>query len=194
MTEVIKRRHAKAAGLLYYFTGKPCPHGHLATRNVASRNCMACVEAASIMYSRVHRDKCSAAKIRRYHQNPASTKLSVKRWQSKNADKVRGYKRKWQADNPEAGRVRTRNRRARLRSAPGAHTLSDIRDIMRLQRGRCAYCPARLGSSDPVDHIHALVRGGSNDRRNLQILCKPCNSRKGAKDPIDFARQLGFLI
>lgn len=45
-----------------------------------------------------------------------------------------------------------------------------------------------------VDHIKALRRGGTNDRRNLQMLCQPCNNRKHAKDPIDYAQSLGLLL
>ena len=31
--EIISRKEAKAQGLVHYFTGKPCLHGHLAKRN-----------------------------------------------------------------------------------------------------------------------------------------------------------------
>ena len=39
--QIIKRREAKAKGLKRYFTGKPCPHGHISERNM-SGNCLIC--------------------------------------------------------------------------------------------------------------------------------------------------------
>lgn len=192
--EIIKRRHAAAAGQLSYFTGKPCPRGHIATRNVATRNCYACL-ADDAKKRRAKDPTRAAAKDRaKYLRDPAKVMARVSRWQASNPEKVRGYKGKWQAENPDAMRARTRNRRARVRQALGTHTASDIREILKWQRGRCAYCPTRLDPSSPVDHIVSLKKGGSNDRRNLQILCLPCNSKKGAKDPIVFAREIGLLI
>jgi 5-methylcytosine-specific restriction endonuclease McrA len=39
-----------------------------------------------------------------------------------------------------------------------------------------------------------LARGGTNHRRNIQILCPSCNLRKGWKHPIDFAQEMGRLL
>lgn len=40
----------------------------------------------------------------------------------------------------------------------------------------CWYC----GVSDPstVDHVHPIVKGGSDDLDNLVLACKSCNSSK----------------
>ena len=42
----------------------------------------------------------------------------------------------------------------------------------------CNYCKSRDGLT--IDHIHPVLYGGSNDLRNLQVLCRSCNSSKGA--------------
>jgi len=39
---IISRDEARALGLKRYFTGKPCKHGHVAERHVASRKCREC--------------------------------------------------------------------------------------------------------------------------------------------------------
>jgi 5-methylcytosine-specific restriction endonuclease McrA len=96
--------------------------------------------------------------------------------------------------NPEKCRQRDHNRRARKANATGSHTVDDVRAIRILQKDRCAGCRVNLKGKGEVDHIVALVRGGSNDRRNLQFLCKSCNSSKHARDAIVFYRQKGFLL
>lgn len=40
--EIISRKEAKAQGLVHYFTGKPCLHGHLAKRNTKNTDCTEC--------------------------------------------------------------------------------------------------------------------------------------------------------
>ena len=40
------------------------------------------------------------------------------------------------------------------------------------QRWRCAVCNNLLDETFEIDHIVPLFRGGTNDERNLQALCK----------------------
>ena len=60
-------------------------------------------------------------------------------------------------------------------------------DLYRRQQGRCLYCGGRqrMDLMD-IDHRTPLARGGSNDRRNLQLLCRTCNLRKGTKTDREF--------
>ena len=60
-------------------------------------------------------------------------------------------------------------------------------DLYRRQGGRCMYCGTRqrMDLMD-VDHKIPLSRGGSNGRRNLQLLCRTCNARKGNKSDREF--------
>ena len=48
--QVISRTEAKAKGLRFYFTGKPCKHGHLAERVVYNSTCVECARAALKKY------------------------------------------------------------------------------------------------------------------------------------------------
>lgn len=134
----ISMTSARAAGLIRYFTGKPCKYGHVAERR------------ASTMWAKRHPDRKRAVENRR---------------------------------------------RARKYAAGGSYTASDIAELFKHQRGRCAYCPTALTKKNRhIDHIEPIARGGTNDRSNLQLLCQPCNSSKGARDPIVFAQSIGRLL
>jgi hypothetical protein len=53
--------------------------------------------------------------------------------------------------------------------------------VLRRAGFRCASCGATAQQAQlEVDHIRPVSQGGTNDPRNLRILCQPCNSGKGA--------------
>ena len=57
------------------------------------------------------------------------------------------------------------------------------------QGGKCMYCGRKPGDDlMDIDHKIPLSRGGSNNIRNLQILCRSCNGRKGNKTDREFRR------
>lgn len=46
----------------------------------------------------------------------------------------------------------------------------------------CAYCDDELDlTTAEVDHVIPISKGGSNDRYNLEIVCRECNRVKGSK-------------
>lgn len=106
--------------------------------------------------------------------------------------------KQWASDNPERAarnaKVSKHKRRALELKAEGSFTAMDVADIMKAQRGKCAYCRKSLKNGYHVDHIVALINGGANHRRNLQLLCPPCNMSKHTSDPLDHARTLGMLL
>lgn len=71
-----------------YFTGKPCKHGHVAERHVASRQCVVC-----------HTE--SQKKRRATAEGKAAHLARVKEWQARNPEKVKAYKAKYANENRE---------------------------------------------------------------------------------------------
>lgn len=268
---------ARAAGLKRYFTGKPCPKGHITERYVSAMRCCSCVvgslwkkehpqevarnkrlrrqnnledtlakeracgaiwRAANpervLVYRRNHYERnksviLSAQKAwaalnknvisqrqrQKYEKNREVYLAKNKEWRLANPQIVSALNRKkyeanreaymatsreWAKKNPDKIRaiqsVAQRNRRARLRASGGRHTTADIAWLLVIQKRKCAHtwCKASIKDGYHVDHIMPLARGGTNDRKNLQLLCQPCNLRKSAKHPIDFAQRHGILL
>jgi 5-methylcytosine-specific restriction endonuclease McrA len=226
-TEIISRIEAKRRGLKYFFTGKPCKHGHVYARYSSTGICVECGYARwKSRRSVVVRVAVAAGKKRYVTGLPCpnghiaeryvSSRLCViccaerkKQWACDNPDKVRAYDKKRNEENPEQARIWARNWRksnpdllrnrkrqdyARRKNAPGKYSLKDIEEIFAAQRGKCAYCRKKLKSNYHVDHITSIAKGGTNYRRNLQILCRSCNSAKRDLDPIEHMQQRGMLL
>lgn len=54
-------------------------------------------------------------------------------------------------------------------------------DLHSEQKSKCMYCGRKTGIDlMDIDHKNPISKGGSNTKRNLQLLCRTCNTRKGA--------------
>jgi 5-methylcytosine-specific restriction endonuclease McrA len=105
--------------------------------------------------------------------------------------RMRAYKKAF----PELVRAQDAKRRARILGASGTGwTAADVEALKVLQRNQCAICRDKLKRRFHRDHIIPLKLGGAHDRKNLQLLCEPCNLSKGARHPIDHSRSLGLLL
>lgn len=116
-------------------------------------------------------------------------KADPERW-----GKILARARDWRRANMEHKNALTRNRRAKLREATGAHTGADVLEILRRQGNKCAICRAKLDGKYHADHITPISRGGSNGKENIQVLCGPCNLTKSGRDPIENMQRLGWLL
>lgn len=129
-----------------------------------------------------------------YRRNREKSLASGKRYRAANAASVSAQKAEYRAANPELHAALKRSYKARKRGAGGSHSGQDIKTLFILQKGRCAHCRASIQNGYHVDHMKPLSKGGSNDRLNLQLLCKRCNLSKSDKDPLVFANESGRLL
>lgn len=68
-------------------------------------------------------------------------------------------------------------------------------ELMRRQKNTCVYCGnRRTARTLDIDHIVPVVRGGSNDKSNLQVICSPCNQRKGLQTDEEFRARYSRLV
>ena len=69
------------------------------------------------------------------------------------------------------------------------------RQLLLQQNRQCMYCGERKSiRTTDIDHKHPVVRGGKNEKANLQLLCKPCNQRKGMQTDGEFRERYARLL
>lgn len=71
--------------------------------------------------------------------------------------------------------------------------IADLREWI-IDIDMCPYCNKKLKPKDlSVDHIIPKSRGGSDDIRNLRLVCKKCNLLKGNFIESEFSRVRHFI-
>jgi 5-methylcytosine-specific restriction endonuclease McrA len=113
--EPISREAAKTAGLSTYFTGTPCPRGHISTRRVKNHSCTSCnSEKATERYRALPRDHPKVLKTREKARqwakdHPEEARKRVTEWHKANADHRRTYRRAHRQKEQEAERQRAKD-------------------------------------------------------------------------------------
>lgn len=64
--------------------------------------------------------------------------------------------------------------------------------LVRRDGCRCAHCGRRDNLT--IDHIKALSLGGTNNIRNLQLLCSECNNQKARHEHFAALKKKGVII
>lgn len=114
--EVISRKDAKARGLIRYFTGKPCPKGHITERLVSTFGCYACTVENGKAWKANNKEKVSARKKEYNAANFERNKATHKSWREKNKDRVKAYSAAYAAENQEKIKKYREENREKIRA------------------------------------------------------------------------------
>lgn len=190
-----QQRIAKAGLLTRFASDVPCKLGHIGERMTATTMCAVCHrESGRKSDSKRMRDPAERSRATAKHY-VTKGKRRQQAWVESNLEHASLVKRRWAQNNPEKVRQASRLGNARRRATAGARpTWQQVEGLFKSQRGLCVYCACSLADGYEIDHIQAVVNGGTNAITNLQLTCMLCNRRKGAKDPIAFAQSLGRLL
>ena len=127
----LSRPEAIGLGLKLYFTGKPCPHGHIDQRWVTSYGCVTCQQAYI---------------DRKIADNPSHWTDLHARWRAKNPDKEAAKQARW------------KERRQDYDKAWRAKNLSIVRDRARAWAKRSRATPEGMVASTMRVHIRRSVK------------------------------------
>lgn len=190
---VISRKAAKAAGLKYYFTGKPCKRrGHIEKRWVSSFMCFLC--GREIMRDRHRRiTGCSPRKqgqdpnyFKQYYAaNKERRKHESQAWYHANADRALENRKVYVAANRDKargwGRKSANTRRAILNQV--FVEVVDPRVVFDRDRGVCGICASLVDPASPweIDHVVPISKGGPHSYANVQLSHRACNRSKSAR-------------
>lgn len=178
--------------------------------------CKPCITTRRRKARRDNPEKTRAISRVEYWQNPARRAVYSARgyarrktdpaWMQRNRQRaldwyhkdIKASRRRRREDYSEnIGRIRAYQalRRYKIKLGGVPFTGSDLREILRLQRGRCAICRKRISGPPSPDHIIPVCDGGTNDRRNIQATHLKCNISKNGSDQILFMRsRFGRLL
>ena len=170
--EKAERAEAKAAGALIYFTGRPCKHGHITTRQTSNGCCTEC--------HRGHQDKINKRlSLERAKRRPPPLPEEEKRRRRRvsNAKYIKSHPAKHCAKQ-------NRRRAVKLRAMPDWCSKEEI-DAIYLY---CQRISEITGVPHQVDHYYPLqgdTVSGLHVGRNLQVIPATENQSKSNKHPED---------
>ena len=184
------RKDAKLVGAKTYFTGNPCPNGHISERYTTKGSCVECLRISVSTQSRVNyfkeRYDNNKSKLRErarelYRSSPerrAKNKKCSDDWTKRNKAKSLSIKKSYK-------------HRRRAKEKLGCST-SEMHDFIMKSEKVCFWCACFCDDDFHLDHFVPLSKGGAHDIRNFVISCSRCNLRKSSYHPSEFADMIGF--
>lgn len=183
---------AKSAGLTRYFTGAPCPRGHIAERLVSVRACIAClrerkrewseqnpekVNAQKRAYCNANLEKVKALKSANQKLHRAKANERSRRWYHENREKAKEATALWQRNNPS--RVAAKAMKYHSDKMHRTPAWADLNAIDAVYAKASALRDA--GQDVQVDHdipLRGKMVSGLHVHNNLKILTAAENRSK----------------
>lgn len=179
MPEPIDLSEARATGLTRYFTGQPCPNGHICERMVTNRDCVDCMrERSRKAYGDTQRAKSRELMHRLYLADPEKYRARSRANYAADPEKWKANVRDYERRNPL--KVRAWHRLKKHKGVSGRFGAEDLIAKFDAQSRRCL-CGADLLINWTIDHIVPISRGGTHWPDNIQLLCSFCNNSKHSR-------------
>jgi hypothetical protein len=167
--EIISRKEAKEQGLTRYFTGVPCPKGHIAEKTISNGNCAECLKEYKRNWAKNNPEETKLRKKKTYQKNIETIKKYSRYYYQKNAEEKREYTRQWKKANPEKRNAMEAKRKAsKMQRTPIWANQSEITMWYEV-----AEVLSRSGIKFHVDHVVPLqgkTVSGLHVENNMQIL------------------------
>lgn len=182
---MVSRKEARALGLKRYFTGKPCPKGHIAERMVSNWRCVRCLLDDKTEWGRANPDKISARGKRNYPKHREQKIANAAHWHAANPEKHRAASARYRDANPDKCRTASKISRAAQRARQSTPSWARKGAIKKEIDAFYRNCPPGMH----VDHIVPLQGFTADDYPicglhvpwNLQYLTPSANSAKGSR-------------
>lgn len=178
-----KRSDAIACGAKWYFTGKPCKHGHVAKRQVSNKSCWACSQIKFSNWCSRNLEKLAEEKRKARAKNPEYFRNIQKKARLKNPDLHRQrLKDRYKKNKPE---YIASNKRRLADQAQRTPKWADYKSIKKIYF-EASIKTKETGIQHHVDHIVPLrgkLVSGLHVEYNLQVITKEENMRKYNKWP-----------
>jgi len=174
--KIMTRKEAIASGLTRYFTGKPCPKGHISERRISGA-CGDCARLGNLAWHAANADRSKAKKAASQQRNRGSANERNRRYAESHKAEMAEKAKAWNAANPgRRAAIRMSYTAARMQRTPPWADLDAITGMYEL----CAIFRT-AGLDLHVDHVVPLQGkkvSGLHVPDNLQLLHSSSNRSK----------------
>lgn len=146
--------------------------------------CRSCQKIDAKRYRDLNREKLNRDSRERYYTDP-NVKLSKRKWEKANPDKVYAGTKRYRARHPDKAAAWNAVRRAKVVATRTEYV--NYEEIYEYYNYECYLCNEAIDltvtwphpKSKSMDHIIPLAKGGSHTRDNLAPAHAQCNMLKG---------------